>query len=533
MSDTPSSARELRDDPTGTVLEGKYRFDRLIASGGMAEVWKGWAIKLEREIAIKRLHPHLTADAGLVERFQLEAKMAVKVHHDSIVKVYDICSADDGTEAIVMELVRGQTLRQHLDRHGALDPAEAAKVTAIVADVLQVAHEAGLVHRDVKPGNILLCDGGDLKVADFGIAKATEGQDLTQEGTMLGTAKYLAPEQVRGGPVDGRTDVYALGIVLYEMLTGQPPFKADTDAATALARLHQPAPRPRQVHPAVPQVLDDITMKAMALEPADRYQTAAALRADVLSWSRTGSARDATTMTGPAEPTSFAAAPDVALPIPEEPPPASPPRRAPRPGHERSWVLPILVVLLIVVALAVGGLLISQSLSDSGIFEGSGGDRGAPQDGDAAPLPVADVIAFDPAGDGRENDEAAERVNDGDPTTVWLTEGYDNPIARLKPGVGLILNLEGPAQLDRLDVVSDNTAWAAEVYVVDGPPPTDLAGWGEPVTTGSDLGRDATFDLGGGQGSSVLLWLTDLGPQGDDGKFRGRVAEVSVRGTAG
>jgi serine/threonine-protein kinase len=529
VSDTPASARGLRDDPTGTVLEGKYRFDRLIASGGMAEVWKGWAIKLEREIAIKRLHPHLTTDAGLVERFQLEAKLAVKVHHDSIVKVYDICSADDGTEAIVMELVRGQTLRQHLDRHGALDPAEAAKVTAIVADVLQMAHEAGLVHRDVKPGNILLCDGGDLKVADFGIAKAAQGQDLTAEGTMLGTAKYLAPEQVRGGPVDGRTDVYALGVVLYEMLTGRPPFEGDTDAATALARLHRPPPRPRQLRASIPEALDEITMRAMALEPEDRYQTATAMRADVLGWSRTGGGPggDATVMS--AEPTSFG---EVPVPIPtEEAPPTG--HDAAEPG-ERRWVLPALVILLIVVALGVGGLLIGQALSDSGVFEGDDTPSGDGEaSADAGPLPIADVIPFDPAGDGAENDAGADQAIDGDPANGWVTEGYDNPIARLKPGVGIVLNLEGPAALDQLQVVSGNTAWAAEVYVVDGAPPADLAGWGEPVATGSDLGADASFDLGGTEGSSVLLWLTDLGPQGDDGKFRGRVGEVTVLGAAG
>jgi serine/threonine-protein kinase len=509
------------------VLEGKYRFDRLIASGGMAEVWKGWAIKLEREIAIKRLHPHLTNDAGLVERFQLEAKLAVKVHHDSIVKVYDICSADDGTEAIVMELVRGQTLRQHLDRHGALDPGEAAKVTAIVADVLEVAHKAGLVHRDVKPGNILLCDGGDLKVADFGIAKAAQGQDLTQEGTMLGTAKYLAPEQVKGGPVDGRTDVYALGVVLYEMLTGRPPFEGDTDAATALARLHRAPPRPRQVRAAVPQAFDDITMKAMALEPEDRYQTAAAMRADVLAAAR-GTGVDATIMSAP-EPTSFGGAPEPILIAEDELElPPAPTRR------ERRWLLPGLVVVLILVALGVGGLLIGNSLSGSSLFEGDdgGGGGGGEVSADASELPIADVLAFDPAGDDHENDDAADRVNDGDPASEWSTEGYDNPIIRLKPGVGIVLNLEGQSTLDELRVTSGNTAWAAEVYVQP-QAATDLAGWGEPVARGTDLGAEATFDLEGAEGGSVLLWLTDLGPTGEDGKFRGRVGQVTVVGEAG
>ena len=510
------------------VLEGKYRFDRLIAAGGMAEVWQGYALHLHRDIAIKRLHPHLLADRGLVERFQLEARLASKVQHDAIVKIYDRCSTED-TEAIVMELVRGRTLRQHLDQHGALDPGEAARFAAIVADVLQVAHQAGLVHRDIKPGNILLCEDGELKVADFGIAKATEGADLTQEGMMLGTAKYLAPEQVQGGPVDGRTDVYALGVVLYEMLTGRPPFVADTDAATALARLHRDPPRPRQVKASVPKALDDITMKAMARDPQGRYQTASAMRGDLVAAAR-GSGVDATVVTAP-EP------PPLHVPYAEHDDTLPPPAVEPAAPGERRWLLPALVVVLVLVALGVAGLLISQSLNESGFFEGDDGAGGGTSSSGTTEIPIADVITFDPEGDGQENDAGTDAGTDaaidGDPASEWVTEGYDDPIQRLKPGVGIILNLAEPGALQQLQVTSGNTDWSAEVYVSTQPAPQELADWGPPVATGEGLGADATFELDGAEGSAVLLWLTGLGPRGDDGKLRGQVGEVAVTGQPG
>ncbi len=218
----------------------------LVASGGMAQVWQGTDEVLRRKVAVKLLHPHLAADGSFVVRFRKEAVAAARLAHPGIVSIYDTCS-EDGTEAIVMELVPGQTLRERLDDPAPIDPWQAAGLAAQVAEALEAAHRAGLVHRDIKPANVLLAGDGRVKVADFGIAKAVEEADLTQPGLMVGTAKYVAPEQVEGKPVDPRTDIYSLGVVLYEMLCGRPPFVADTDAATALARLQRDALRPRQV----------------------------------------------------------------------------------------------------------------------------------------------------------------------------------------------------------------------------------------------------------------------------------------------
>ncbi|MET0159030.1 MAG: protein kinase, partial [Acidimicrobiales bacterium] len=237
MADPPTSPPTQRSDRNGTLLAGRYRFERRIAVGGMAEVWEAVDQVLDRPVAIKVLHPHLAGDQNFVDRFRREAIAAARLTHPSIVAIYDTHSSD-GDEAIVMELVRGISLRKHLDDHGPLPAGEAVDIGARVAEALESAHRAGLVHRDIKPANILLCDDKRVMVADFGIAKLTDA-DHTSEGTVLGTAKYLAPEQVSGTAVDARTDLYSLGIVLYEMVCGRVPFSGDTDTATVLARLHQ------------------------------------------------------------------------------------------------------------------------------------------------------------------------------------------------------------------------------------------------------------------------------------------------------
>src|SRR5688572_10872276 len=196
----------------------------------MASVWEAHDQILARQVAVKVLHPHLGADAQFVARFKREAVAAAGLTHPSIVAIYDTCTEGE-TEAIVMELVRGPTLRAELDRRGRFAAGEAAHVVAEVADALAAAHAAGIVHRDVKPANVLLSHDGRVLVADFGIAKAGDGLDLTGTNTTLGTAKYLAPEQVDPaiGAVDARADVYAAGVILYELLCGTPPFVADTE----------------------------------------------------------------------------------------------------------------------------------------------------------------------------------------------------------------------------------------------------------------------------------------------------------------
>jgi serine/threonine-protein kinase len=263
----------------GTRLAGRYRLDRLVANGGMAQVWEATDETLRRRVAVKILHDHL-ADATTVARFRAEGVTAARLTHPGVVAIFDTCS-DGGLDAIVMEYVDGPTLRDALDQHGAMPPRRVVPIVLDIADALHAAHRLGLVHRDVKPANVLLCTDGSVKVTDFGIAKVRDDSstDLTLPGTFLGTAKYLAPEQVEGKPVDARADVYSLGVVMYEMLSGTAPYGGDSDAAIALARLQRP-PRPlHQVAPGVPPTLEAIVGRAMQRRPADRFPGMVELRA--------------------------------------------------------------------------------------------------------------------------------------------------------------------------------------------------------------------------------------------------------------
>lgn len=274
-ADTP---RDLR----GRLLADRYRIGHRLAVGGMAEVWEASDTTLGRPVAIKVLHPQFAQDPTIRARFRTEAVAAARLVDPTIVAILDTVDVD-GTDAIVMELVRGRTLREWLDERGALEPVEVVHIGAEIATALGVAHRAGIIHRDIKPANVLLSDDGRVMVTDFGIAKVLDAPDLTRTAQVLGTVKYLAPEQVEGGPVDGRTDVYALGAVLYEMLCGEPPFRAESPAALALARMHRDPTRPAAILPRVPADLDATIMRSLARTPSQRWATAGDLRAALLA----------------------------------------------------------------------------------------------------------------------------------------------------------------------------------------------------------------------------------------------------------
>jgi eukaryotic-like serine/threonine-protein kinase len=529
----PSGPSQAAGVSAGALLGARYRLDELLASGGMAQVWLGTDEVLRRAIAVKILHQHLAADETFVTRFRHEAIAVARLSHPSIVNVYDTCS-DDGIEAIVMELVRGETLRERLDE-GPVDPWVAANIAAQVAGALSVAHAAGLVHRDIKPANILLSEDGRVKVGDFGIAKAAESADLTQEGSFLGTAKYLAPEQVEAKPVDGRTDLYSLGIVLYEMLCGRVPFEADTSSSTALARLHSDPQRPRLIKPGVPRELEAITMRLLARDPAGRYPTATDARAALLS----------------AGADDRAAAGDVTI---AEPLPAGPMTapagvgpgagHAPGPGSwgtppggtatprfadtERRWVVPTLVVVLVAVALGVGGLLLQGS--GDGIFgdsDGGGDETEQPPAASNEAVPIAQSIDFDPAGgDGEHSEEAqAGYAFDGDPTTSWSSETYNAADwgGYGKPGVGLIFDLESAGPVSSLEFDTPLSGWEAQVFVAD-EPTESLEAWGEPVATFDTSGSGtARVEFEQVEGGAVLLFFTK-----ESDELRVQVDEVRI-----
>jgi len=526
----PTGSSPAAGVAAGTVLSGRYRLDAQLASGGMAQVWRGTDEVLRRSVAVKVLHPHLAADQTFITRFRQEAIAVARLSHPAIVNVYDTCN-DNGTEAIVMELVRGQTLRQRLDE-GPIGPWVAANIAAQVAGALDVAHAAGLVHRDIKPANIMLSDDGRVKVGDFGIAKAAESSsDLTQEGSFIGTAKYLAPEQVEGAGVDGRTDLYSLGVVLYEMLCGRVPFEADTSSATALARLHQDPPRPRLMRPGVPRELEGITMQLLARTPDERYPSATAARAALL-----GAGADGVTEAAPA-PSPPGQAPAPPPPLPPPPGPGMPPpadRTEVRfTDSERRWLVPTLLVVLVAVALAVGGLLLRRSGAGD-LFDREAENPPETEAVEAAPLPIAAAKDFDPEADGSESPDEVGGIFDNDPATNWDTEWYNTQdLGGLKSGVGIYVTLEDAADIQQIEIDAATRGWTADIYVSDQPGNT-VDDWGEPV--GRVENGKAELNVveldEPTSGRAVLLWITQLGdePRSRTNQFLVEVHELRVLG---
>src|SRR3954468_11811813 len=306
--------------PTSRVFANRYELGEEIGRGGMADVFLAHDRLLDRRVAVKVLLPEFASDAISVERFRREAQAAAGLNHPHIVAVYDWGEEDD-TSFIVMEYVPGQTLRQIMQSYGSLGPMDAARIAADIADALSFAHAHGVVHRDVKPGNVLVTPQGQVKVTDFGIARAETSEPLTKTGAVLGTATYFSPEQAQGFPLDGRSDVYALGVVLYEMLTGDAPFIASTPVSVAYKHVRETPAPPSSIVPDLPATMDHIVLTAMAKDVEQRYPSAQDLRADLLRFERGRPVVGATTtmvapasvrVAAPVTPTAVAASPPAA-----------------------------------------------------------------------------------------------------------------------------------------------------------------------------------------------------------------------------
>jgi serine/threonine-protein kinase len=288
-------------DPTQTprVFSERYELNHLIARGGMAEVYRARDRLLDRPVALKVLFPELSVDRSFVERFKREAQAAANLSHPNIVPVFD-WGEDSGTYFIVMEYIDGRPLSSILKttQPNTMTPERTADIGAHVAAALGYAHKHQVIHRDVKPGNILITDDGQVKVTDFGIARAINTEEsLTQTGAVMGTATYFSPEQAEGVGVDARSDIYSLGVVLFEMVTGRPPFLGDSPVAVASKHVRDHPPAPREINPAIPPTFEAIILKCLAKDPNYRYATAEDLRADLLRFNEGRSVLAATEAT--------------------------------------------------------------------------------------------------------------------------------------------------------------------------------------------------------------------------------------------
>jgi eukaryotic-like serine/threonine-protein kinase len=334
------------------VLADRYEVEQLLGQGGMARVFRGRDRVLNRTVAVKVLSPQFASDDQFVARFRREAQAAAALNHPNIVSVYDTGDQGD-VHYIVMEYVEGRTLRDVIRQEGPILPERASEIGQAVARALSSAHEAGLVHRDIKPGNIMLTREGEVKVMDFGIARTSTGDTLTQTAAVLGTASYLSPEQAQGTTVDARSDIYSLGCVLFEMLTGRAPFTGDSPVAIAYKHVREDPVHPSNLNPDVPPSLDAVVMKAMAKNPDNRYQTADELRQD-LERASAGLPTLATPLLL-ADPTEVVTHQPEGTAVMTGVPPDQEPER------KRRWWIAVLVILLLA-ALGVAAYFLVQAL---------------------------------------------------------------------------------------------------------------------------------------------------------------------------
>jgi hypothetical protein len=376
-----------------------------------------------------------------------------------------------------------------------------------VLNGLQFAHEHDLIHRDVKPGNVLITPDGRVKVTDFGIAKAAYGgtADPTTTGRVLGSVPYLAPEQVEGQPLDARADVWAAGATLYELLTGRPPFRAETDIAAAMLRLTSDPIPPRAVRSGIPKALDAIDMRALARDREQRYASAADMSAALARF----------------EAGSRGTAPLVMQPAHEP---------AGRQGFFRSWmVVPLLAILTAAVVIVVGiwtNIINSPLDNPPATTTSSGGPTGTGGNGGGARLQISQALAFDPAGDGEEHDEDLPNAIDGDPATFWQTEGYNSPTLD-KPGVGIAFDLGKSARVTGFRMQTPLDGWKFEVRVGDDLEALENATG--PAFTASSSGV-MKESIPPQTGRYVLVWITQA-VEAPDGENRAEVAEFSVVGS--
>jgi eukaryotic-like serine/threonine-protein kinase len=495
----------------GTLLSGRYRLDARIGTGGMSTVYRAFDTVLERQVAIKLMHREIASDSDQLERFRREARAVAQLNHPHIVTVID-AGEDDNTPYIVFEYVEGETLKDRIRRYGRLPIQESIAYAIEIARALGVAHERGIVHRDVKPQNVLVDEEGSAKVTDFGIARTLDQEGLTADGRVLGTTDYVSPEQALGHAVTGQSDLYSLGIVLFEMLTGDVPFRGENQVAVAMKHVREQLPDVQARRPEVSSALAAVIDRATAKDTADRYATDAELIADleqVLAYETQRSGQ------------STGEATAVLRTLPSKTRRGLPARVT----HPVRLILALLVIAGVVVAAV---LLLAdhthKGTAQRPIVRQPAAERLRP-----VSLGQSRAHDFDPYGDRDEHHEDIGRVLDDDHGTTWTTEHYDNgQFPSDKPGVGFYIDAKPGVAARQLDILTTTTGWQGKVYVSNSvdPSATDLTGWKDigAAIDATKKGLSIPLDTAKQKFRYYLVWITKLPPKGQVG-----IAEVVLQ----
>ena len=489
----------------GSQLSARYQLESKLGSGGMSTVYLALDQTLDRPVAIKVLHREISDDPDQLERFSREARAAASLTHPNLVGVID-AGEDGGHPYIVFEYVPGETLKKRIDAEGRLGLDESVAYAIEIGRGLACAHGARLIHRDVKPQNVLIDAEGRAKITDFGIARSLEVHGLTATGRVLGTTDYVSPEQAMGKPVDARTDVYSLGIVLYEMLTGDVPFHAETQVGVAMKHVNEVVPDVQKKRPETSSALAAVLERAVAKDPKDRYADMNRMLADLegaleVEVVRAGhSTGEATTVLD-----------------------SVPGRRRKLLTRRRvSWA----AVLLL---LAAGGAAVALAVltgEDDPVTAAGPTDPVSPT---SSQIELVAAQDFDPFGTDGEHPEAVGNAIDGDAGTVWLTEIYTGGLQ--KDGVGLIVDAGEPVAPATVTVSSTVPGWTMEVYGSDADsPPEDLEGWGSPIAGPVQIdSEEQAVELDTATANRFfLIWITELAPFDEGQERRVEISNVTL-----